>query len=435
MTARRAPQLIDEMVSAESIVASATTLFDYLTLSIALSRDPRLVRTIRAATSAGERLSLSLGENGPFVHLVGDAVVGSSIEAPRAPSGAPADVVDLRTLLATDLPSADALALTYERTGVLPEVAGWLRSFASGGDTMSRETFRAIAAWQPVVAVEAFRQVTYASLALDRERRQLLDAVAGADVDPRALLSYWTLVHMIGNASLLATMGEEQDWLAELAANVPPGGWTPSFVLVRERCFRLGLRAGWTAAAFGEVVVPRYLDVLARAAVPLRAFDAVLGLTAIGLRHPELAPSLGREIRSALTSAAGSAASSHQAFFEAMSRSAELTLTAPSSAARLTHERAARLASLRSVPQEADVASALNGLDGDDDCAELDHGLFPCIVALAVFIPGPAEALFRSAADLGRRSKRHQSVHERARTVLLRTGIRSAAESPRRWVN
>lgn len=133
---------------------------------------------------------------------------------------------------------------------------------------MTRETFRALAEWQPIVAVEAYRQLSYGGAALDGERRALLDQAASGEIDPRALVSYWTLVNMIGNAMLLATMGRERAWLAELAASVPPGGWTPSFILVRERYFRLGLRAGWAAAAFGEAVVPRYLEVLARPVAP-----------------------------------------------------------------------------------------------------------------------------------------------------------------------
>lgn len=113
----------EAMSSADGMLASAATLFEYLTTTLALARSPALVRALRAATSAREQLSLSYGERGPYVHLSGDAVVGCSVEAPRRRSGAPADVVDLRTILGNDHDAAVTLAETIERARVLPEVA------------------------------------------------------------------------------------------------------------------------------------------------------------------------------------------------------------------------------------------------------------------------------------------------------------------------
>lgn len=434
MTAERTTPSLDTNTAVEGMVASSTTLFAYLTTAMALSRGPALVRSVRASANLGERGILSFGPHGPFLHVDGDVVVGSSVDPP-GPTGPGGNdgVVDLRDLFANDDTLSEELARTYERTGILPEVAGWLQSFASGGDAMPREMFRAIAAWQPLVAVEAYRQLTYAGAALDGERRGLLDAAARGDASPQELLSYWTLVHMISNAALLATMGEERDWLADLASNVPAGGWTPSFILVRERCFRLALRAGWAAASFGDAAVPRYLGVLAQAVAPLRAFDAVLGLTAIGIRHPELGATIGRELRTALASAEARAVPDHRFLYEAMARSADLALSAPSRAARLTRERATRL-ERRSARRNGEAVSTADGT-GDEDCAELEQGLFPCLVALAVVVPAPAEALFPPAAQLSRLATRHLDVHGRAHAVLLRTGLGPADEPRGRWSN
>ena len=59
--------------------------------------------------------------------------------------------------------------------------------------------------------------------------------------------------------------------------------WTPTFPLVRERTVWLAAAAARSAIAFGAEVVDRYVDVLVRATHVTQLFDALFGLTAIGL--------------------------------------------------------------------------------------------------------------------------------------------------------
>jgi len=420
-TTPRHPESQD-VAPAQGLLASSRAMFEYLTTAVALSRDRTLLSVIRerGGTSA-DRTVIPFGRTGPFVHLKGDEIDRCTIDLGLGDADETAHLVDLQALLERDGPTCDALRAAHERTGFLTEVAHWLRAFASGGDAIARDTFRAIATWHPLLAVESYRQVAHASAALDVERRELVTAAERDEAPPQALLSYWALIHLIGNAALIATMGGEHDWLAGLARSLPHGGnWTPSFVLVRERCVRLALRAGWAAAAFGEAVIPRYLATLLPGVAPLRVFDAVLGLSAIGVRHPGLAKAIGRELGSALAYVQAAATGEERLLFEAMARSANLVIGEPARARRWAESHARWFL-----------------MNGDEDCAHAtEDGLFPVIVALAYVVPAPADALFPSAAQLERLPIRRRPTHQRARQVLLRTGATSSSAEPaHRWVN
>ena len=67
--------------------------------------------------------------------------------------------------------------------------------------------------------------------------------------------------------------------------------WTPSFWLVRERSSGLALAAGHSAAAFGPSALDAYGEMLGAADHPMRAFDALFGICAIGRGNAELAAS------------------------------------------------------------------------------------------------------------------------------------------------
>lgn len=82
-----------------------------------------------------------------------------------------------------------------------------------------------------------------------------------------------------------------------MANETPWVTWTPSFPLLRERTIWLAACAARSAIAFGPAVINKYLVALSSATHPMKAFDALFGLSAIALAEPDSAPRILAEIR------------------------------------------------------------------------------------------------------------------------------------------
>ena len=100
----------------------------------------------------------------------------------------------------------------------------------------------------------------------------------------KLVISYRTFVETLACTTFFGTDAGAQ-WLAEVALVFEWSKWTPSFRLVRERDLRSAAIGARAASRFGPAVIERYVDTLRRARHPLFALDAVVGLTAIGVRH------------------------------------------------------------------------------------------------------------------------------------------------------
>jgi hypothetical protein len=150
--------------------------------------------------------------------------------------------------------------------------------------------------WAPVLEVFAYQCFVTATMLVDGIRRRLLtEPLSDTDRD-RTLIDYWTTLHTMGHLLALASSPSARPWLAKLGSAFPWRDWTPSFVLSRERTLWLMAAAAKSAVAFGESVIDRYLRKLSRSDHPLKSFDALLGLVAIGLDQPGAANSITTSI-------------------------------------------------------------------------------------------------------------------------------------------
>jgi hypothetical protein len=112
--------------------------------------------------------------------------------------------------------------------------------------------------------------------------------VRGALSRPDAVelvIGYRTFVDTLARTTLFAT-DAGAPWLAEGASVFEWSKWTPSFPLIRERDLRSAAIGARVASLFGPTVIESYLNALRRTRHSLFALDAIVGLTAIGLRHP-----------------------------------------------------------------------------------------------------------------------------------------------------
>jgi hypothetical protein len=149
-----------------------------------------------------------------------------------------------------------------------------------------RWDYAQLAKWAPLSEVTAYDVAGRIAMSLDRMRRTVHDACALSRPDADELvIGYRTFVETLARTTLFAT-DAGAPWLAEVALAFEWSKWTPSFPLIRERDLRSAAIGARAASRFGPTVVERYLNALRRARHPLFALDAIIGLTAIGLRNP-----------------------------------------------------------------------------------------------------------------------------------------------------
>jgi hypothetical protein len=237
-------------------------------------RDSRSLR----AEIAGEETSVLIGLPMEAGYL---AISAEAISLSRT-RPVQLETAPLRT--AADLLASVAAASPAASEGMAMMEAG-ARRLITNLFFDDRWDYRQLAPWTAFIEVSAYNAAGRISMGLDRMRRTVHDAGAVSRPDADDLVvGYRKLVEALGRTTLFAT-DAGAPWLAEVGSAFEWSRWTPSFPLVRERDLRsvaIGARA---ASRFGAAMIERYLAALRRAKLPLFALDAIVALTAIGLRH------------------------------------------------------------------------------------------------------------------------------------------------------
>jgi hypothetical protein len=169
---------------------------------------------------------------------------------------------------------------------------------------LSREEFSAIAGWVPIMNLRFLVEIFEAVSTMGSFRDTYLGIQAKAFRKHRrtreTLESMWNMSHGIAARYLLATMGELV-WVDDFAAK-----WTedygPTWYATDERIFAVAVRGAWAAARLGKALLPTYKRILSMPRDSSVSLDAVLALTAIGLRHAHLRDDARRIIATLLES-------------------------------------------------------------------------------------------------------------------------------------
>jgi hypothetical protein len=194
--------------------------------------------------------------------------------------------------------------------------------------------------WAPVLEMLAYQCFTAGSTLIDGMRGRIMTTPLSHRDRDGLLVEYWMMLHTMGHLLTIASSPAAQPWLSEMASSFPWSKWTPTFVLARERTLWLTAIAAKSAVAFGGPVLERYFRKLAKADHPLKSFDALLGLVAIGLDTPSLAVLVADEIET-IARRLGEDDQSDHGFLPSMLRSAIDTLREPD-VAQQRFERLAR---------------------------------------------------------------------------------------------
>ncbi len=189
-----------------------------------------------------------------------------------------------------------ALLAALARPGILERASAGAARLLAGILDSDRRTFTQLAKWTPVIEIPVYAIAARLMAVLDLTREGVLAVFATGDPDAdRLTLSYQKLVRALERTTLIATEAGSS-WLAAMAASFEWGNWSPSFPLTRERTLLGSLIGARAASRFGPGVVDDYFASLARARHPVHALDAIVGLTAIGLRHAAQGGTIARRL-------------------------------------------------------------------------------------------------------------------------------------------
>lgn len=167
---------------------------------------------------------------------------------------------------------------------ITENVKATILPFVAPGALPSREQYDRLERWAPLIEAPAYRFCARALGELDSWRGSAL-VEAQEDISDRdtVIERYYALIHTVAHLTLLCSSQGATPWLYDMGKSLTCNEWTPTFPLARERTLWLAAAAARSAIAFGADVVDRYVDVLVSATDVTQLFDALLGLTAIGL--------------------------------------------------------------------------------------------------------------------------------------------------------
>ncbi len=275
-----APSIVAEANLRKAMVEDANEMLGRLTLAVALSRDAPLHDQLRglAGLAATQGFQVRLPESELWLSLAGDRLQAIL----RRPDPA-LPQIDFEAAAAHS-EVRQAMIDGIRRSGAHAAAFDLLSPLFSAAAAPSRSQVSDILAWSPIVERVAYRFCTRSSALLDLLRPGLLTApgVGSPALDARRA-AYWATAHTSSHVSLLASAVQARPWLAHMADQFEWVTWTPTFPLLRERTLWLAAAAARSARAFGEPVVEKYLAALALATHPVKRFDALFGLVAIGL--------------------------------------------------------------------------------------------------------------------------------------------------------
>jgi len=279
----------------------------HVELSLSLYRDHELLKFVLQKARVPEatpRIAISLDhpENGPFLVVTRDGKFvtclgeGMSYGALPVLSRARLDAIaaDYQTL-------RERMAESRQRIGRHGSLGKLLARLYHAGHRLSREDFRAIAVWQPMLDrqfllwhVDAAMDcaATVKIFMRDLRRTNKLDHAFD-----EALTAFYHTQWALAHVTVLACLGGKTSFeaLTEEALSTF-SRFTISFPCVRQHLYAIGIRGIWAAARVGKPFLPHYKAGLASAQNLARHGNAAAGLAAIGLRHSRL----GAEVQKAL---------------------------------------------------------------------------------------------------------------------------------------
>jgi hypothetical protein len=274
-------------------------------LALGLYRDPELLRSIVAAATlpeAAARLAISLDDPdaGPFLVVTRTGDFVTCLGRGMRPGGLPVVTRGELDTCARQIDRLrDVMALAQRARNEARQTRQMLRRLFEVPDALSREDFREIATWEPLLGASFL--TTY--VAMGAELSEMGPIVRNAR--PRGsrgddmLRDYWNLLHGAGHLALLGSMARDQEVYGELTRDLEGAQAAFSYPLVGTGIVTFMLKGAWAAARMGKRLLPAYKRALAADVALYELVDTLLALLALGTRTSGLRAEIQKALRAA----------------------------------------------------------------------------------------------------------------------------------------
>lgn len=273
-------------------------------LALELYRDPDLLRAVLDAATLpdrAERVAISIDDptQGPFLvvtrsgHFV--TCLGRGMRAGDLPVVARAE---LDAISRKVVRLREAMAVANE-LGSERGHARLLRRLVVSSDSVSREDFLVVAAWEPLLG-PVFLDLY---LAMGRElslQGPVLRSRRGRRAqDEEALHRYWNLLHAAGHMALLGATTAEREQYLSLTEEHTGSRAAFSYPLSGTGVSTFILKGAWAAARIGKLMLPDYKRALAEDGGFFELLDTLFALLAIGTRAKNTRAEIVKALRAA----------------------------------------------------------------------------------------------------------------------------------------
>jgi hypothetical protein len=338
-------------------------------LALELYRDPELLRAVLNAAELPEQvervaISIDHAVEGPFLivtrggHFV--TCLGRGMRTGGHPVVTRAEL-DAISRKVTRLREKMALAeqLGGERGHVL-----LLRRLLVSSDSVSREDFLAVVAWEPLLGPQFLDLYLAMGRELSLQGPVLRSRRIRRGQDEEVLHTYWELLHAAGHMALLGAATADREQYASLTDQYKGSRAAFSYPLTGTGVVAFILKGAWAAARLGKLMVPAYKQALVEDVAFFELLDTLFALLAIGTRAKNTRAEIVKALRAAPDTARTPQAKKLR---EAMGR--EVQLSCEVTAQMLEAPAEDMEESLRSIGES--YFESGTDIDGDPQRAEL----------------------------------------------------------------
>jgi hypothetical protein len=284
-------------------------------VALQLYRDPDLLRAIMLKAKVPDslpRVAISLDDPslGPFLVVTREGHFVTCLGRGMHPTNLPVITRGQLDTFSEKLETLrERLALAARLTGYRERpCAHLMRRLLINADSVSREEFLAVSAWEPMLSslfldlyLGINREIIGTTSLLSRIRHPK------GKREAEALHDYWNMVHAAGHFILLGTMGGDREHFQTLTEEHPAGRSALSWSLTSTSMTPFITRGAWAVGRLGKQLLPAYKKALGEDVALFELFDTIFALIAIGRRNS----GLRAEIAKALHAAPGNAQNPH----------------------------------------------------------------------------------------------------------------------------
>jgi hypothetical protein len=284
---------------------------DEVKLALSLYHDSEWVRAVlRTATLPDEaaRVALSLSDSlrGPFVVVTRDGHFVTCLARDMSPGELP--------VVARDRLDASGLKVDRERQRAALEermqrgdekLRAVLRRLFFAADSVSREDFLEISAWEPLMGPLFLNTYLTMGAALTEQSLVLRQKRLARRASDAMLHEYWNLLHATGHLALLGSLTADRENYDTLTTDIPSARAAFSYPLTGTGVTTFMLKGAWAAGRLGKPMLAAYKRALAEDVALFELFDSLLVLLSLGRRSAKLRT----EIKKAISAAPGRATS------------------------------------------------------------------------------------------------------------------------------